>query len=85
MQTERLSTLDQVRAFVEGNEAVDFAGAGRLSTYEFIGRTLGRFGYRRLARSDKGLVRRYLAKVTGLSWTQMTRLVRQYLEVSGIP
>ena len=52
---------------MEGNEAVDFAGAGRRSTCEFIGRTLGRFGYRRLARSDKALVRRYLAKVTGRS------------------
>ena len=39
MQTERLATLEQVRAFVEGNEAVDFAGAGRRSTCEFIGRT----------------------------------------------
>ena len=39
MQTERRATLGQVRAFVEGNEAVDFAGAGRRSTCEFIGRT----------------------------------------------
>ena len=84
LQTERLATLEQVRAFVEGNEAVDFAGAGRRSTYEFIGRTLGRFGYRRLARSDKGLVRRYLAKVTGLSRAQLTRLVRQYLDTGRI-
>ena len=82
LQTERLATLDQVRALVEGNEAVDFAGAGRRSTYEFIGRTLGRFGYRTLARSDKGLVRRYLAKVTGLSRAQLTRLGRQYLRQS---
>ncbi len=52
---------------MEGNEAVDFAGAGRRSTYELIARTLGRFGYRGLARSDKALVRRYLAKVTGRS------------------
>ena len=65
---------------MQGNEAVDFAGAGRRSACEFIGRTLGRFGYRRLGKSDKGLVRRRLAKVTGLSWAQSTRLVRQYLD-----
>ena len=67
-----------------GNEAVDFAGAGRRSTYELIARTLGRFGYRTLARSDKGLVRRYLAKVTGRSRAQLTRLVRQYLDTGRI-
>ena len=69
---------------MEGNEAVDFAGASRRSTYEFIARTLGRFGYRTLARSDKGLVRRYLAKVTGRSRAQWTRLVRQYLDTGCI-
>ena len=84
MQTERLTTLEQVRAFVEGNESVDFAGAGRRGTYEFIGRTLGRFGDRGLGKRDKGLVRGYMAKVTGLSRAQLTRLVRQYLDTGRI-
>ena len=51
LQTERLATPDQVRAFVEGNEAVDLAGPGRRSTYELIGRVLGRFGYRAMRTS----------------------------------
>ena len=67
LQTERVRTLDQVRAFVEGSEAVDFAGAERESVYEFVRRALVRLDYERLGKSDKGLVRRYLAKVTGLS------------------
>ena len=29
LQTERVRTLEQVRAFVEGSEAVDFTGADR--------------------------------------------------------
>ena len=37
---------------MEGDEAVDFAGAGRRTTYEFIDRTPGRFGYRGLG-SDR--------------------------------
>ena len=59
LQTERVRTLDQVRAFVEGSEAVDFAGAERESVYEFVRRALVRSGYERLGKSDKGLVRRY--------------------------
>ena len=84
MQTERVVRLEQVRASVEGNEAVDFVAAGRQSAYEFIGRTLGRFGYRGLGKRDKGLVRCYLAKVTGLSRARLTRLVRQYLDSGRI-
>ena len=64
LQTERVRTLGQVRAFVEGSEAVDFAGTDRESVYEFVRRALVRLGYERLGKSDKGLVRRSLAKVT---------------------
>ena len=74
LQTERVRTPDQVRAFVEGSEAVDFTGADRESVYEFVRRALVRLSYERLGKPDKGLVRRYLAKVTGLSRAQLTRL-----------
>ena len=84
LQTERVRTLDQVRAFVEGSEAVDFAGADRESVYEFVRRALVRLGYERLGKSDKGLVRRYLAKVTGLSRAQLTRLIGQHRETGRI-
>ena len=84
LQTERVRTLGQVRAFVEGSEAVDFTGAERESVYEFVRRALVRLGYERLGKSDKGLVRRYLAKVTGLSRVQLTRLIGQHRETGRI-
>ena len=73
-----------MRAFVEGSEAADFAGADRESVYEFVRRALVRLGYERLGKSDKGLVKRYLAKVTGLSRAQLTRLIGQYRETGRI-
>ena len=33
-----------------------------------------------LSRCDKGVVLRYLERMTGLSWQQVTRLVRRYLQ-----
>ena len=45
LQTERVRTLDQVRAFVEGSGAVDFTGADRESVYEFVRRALVRLDY----------------------------------------
>ena len=44
-----------------------------------IGKVLRRFSYWKLGRADKGLVRRYLERTTGLSRAQLTRLVGRYL------
>ena len=91
LQTERVRTPEQVRAFVEGSEAVDprfhgagFTGADRESVYEFVRRALVRLDYERLGKSDKGLVRRYMAKVMGLSRAQLTRLIGRYRETGRI-
>lgn len=81
---ERLHTLDQVRAFLEGNEPVDFKPRSRDEAYAFVQRTLARFGYARLGKADKGALRRFLAKTTGLSRAQLTRLARQYRDTGRI-
>ena len=76
---ERLS-LEQIRAFLGGSEEVGFKAADRRELYEWTERTLCAQEYARLGRSGKGLVRQYIAKVTGLSRAQVTRLIRQYAE-----
>ena len=78
LETERVETLEQVRAFVDGSEPVDFAVSDREGIYRLIRRTLVRLGYSRLGKADKGLVKRYLGKVTGLSRAQLTRLIAQH-------
>ena len=77
LQTQRVQTLEQVRRVAEGNEPVDFALAERASAYEFIGRTLVQFDYAALGKADKGAVKAYLGKMTGLSRAQLTRIERQ--------
>ena len=78
LQTQRVQTLEQVRRVAEGNEPVDFALAERASAYEFIGRTLVQFDYAALGKADKGAVKAYLGKMTGLSRAQLTRLMAQH-------
>ena len=78
LHTERVRTLEEVRAFVEGSEAVDFAVSDREGIYRLIRRTLVQLDYRCLGKPDKGLVKRYLGKVTGLSRAQLTRLIAQH-------
>ena len=71
LRTERIRTLDDVRAFLEGSEAADITLHDRREAYAFIERTLVRFRYHfGLSRIGKGVVRRFLAKVTGYSPAQ---------------
>ncbi len=74
MNDAQLHTLDRLRAFLEGTMAVDFSVAAD-ERYDFITRTLRRFGYARLRRADKSVVLRFLARVSGYSRQQLTRLV----------
>ena len=78
LQTERLRTVEQIRAFLEGNVEVDFRPEGRDAAYGFVRRTLVRLRYGALGRSGKGAGREYLGKTTGLSRAQVTRLIAQY-------
>lgn len=84
LKTQGLQTLEQVRAFLEGAQALSFEAPAREAAYEWISTELRRLKYTRLGKADKGLVRRYLEKVTGLSRAQMTRLIQQFRDTGRI-
>src|ERR1700737_3005017 len=71
-------SLEQIRALVEASEEVRFHCQDRGELYEWVNRTLRQQDYGRLKRGGKGLVRRYIAKMTGLSRAQAARLIRCY-------
>lgn len=72
--SERLS-LEQIRALLQASGEVEFAAHSREEVYGWIEQTLRHHDYERLKRADKGLLRRWLAKMTGLSRAQTTRLI----------
>jgi transposase InsO family protein len=74
---EKLS-LEQMRAFLEASGEVCFRADHRGELYDWVQQTLRRQEYGGLKRKGKGMVRRYLAKMTGLSRAQVTRLIRCY-------
>ena len=84
MQTERLETLEQVRGFVAGNAGVEFQHTDRESAYGFVRRTLVQFGYHGLGKGEKGVLRGFMGKVTGMSRAQLTRLIRQHRQTGRV-
>src|SRR5216684_6623367 len=81
--TERL-TLEQIREFVEGSRAIGFAAPKGQAVYEFIERVLKSQQYRRINRGQKGIVRRFLAKMTGLSRAQLTRWIGRWMKTRRV-
>jgi transposase InsO family protein len=57
---------------------VRFRAHDRRELYEWVSQTLRQQDYSQLTRASKGLVRRYVAKMTGLSRAQVTRLIGCY-------
>src|SRR5579872_3255784 len=73
-------SLEGIRAFLAASEAVEFAGQNWEEIYSWVERTLREQDYTRLRRPEKGLVRQYVGKMTGLSRAQVARLVRSYCQ-----
>ncbi len=79
MNLDNLTSIDQLAEFLSGTQAVAFSVLSRpAARYEWVQKTLVRFGYLTLSRPHQGIVIRVLMKVSGYSRQQITRLIAQY-------
>ena len=78
MNDRQLQTVEQVGQFLEGSEGVEFRGLTTKEKHYWIEEVLIRFRYHRLERTEKGVIRRYIRKVTSYSRPQVSRLIAEY-------
>src|SRR5271157_1853350 len=78
MQNADVLTQEQIREFLKGSRSIEFTAQNRSELYGFVERELVAQEYAGQGKKQRGAVRAYLCKVTGLSLPQMTRLIRQY-------
>jgi len=71
-------SLEQIQAFLAGSSEVRFTGQHRGEVYAWTERALVQYQYASLSRAEKGVLRQYLARMTGLSRAQVTRLITSY-------
>lgn len=74
---EELS-LEQIQAFLQASQEVRFEATRREEVYGWVTRTLCHQEYWKQKREAKGLLRQYIARMTGLSRAQVTRLIARY-------
>lgn len=84
MNDDSIVSIAQLREFLELSNSASFSRTDRDEAYEWIGRTLGKFGYHRLTKKEKGVVRAYVRRMTGYSDTQLDRLIRRKREVGRV-
>jgi transposase InsO family protein len=75
---EKLS-LEEIRRLLEASEAIRFVGVKRAQVYDWIELVLCEQEYGRQGKASRGLLRRYIEKMTGLSRAQVTRLIGRYM------
>lgn len=76
-QAEKLS-LEAISRFVAASEEIRFESADRGQIYSWVEGLLIGQQYAQQSKAARGLVRRYIEKMTGLSRAQVTRLIARY-------
>lgn len=76
--------LDQMCEFLQGSREIEFAVETRSEVYQFVEGVLRYQHYGQLGKSDRGIIRAYLIKLTGLSRAQATRLIGRWTETRQV-
>jgi hypothetical protein len=78
LEDPRSMSCAELEAFLDASAPLAFTGHSRDETYAWIEKTLRRYVYVTRPRPEKGLLRRYLLKISGFSPAQLTRLIAQF-------
>ena len=78
MQNAENLSHEQMREFLSSS-GIEFSGGGRAEIYAWTERVLIAQEYGRQRKKERGLIRAFAEKATGMSASQMTRLIRGYL------
>ena len=77
VRAEELS-LEAIGRFVTGSEDIRFEAEDRQQLYGWVEKVLVGRQYAQQGKAARGLLRRYVEKMTGLSRAQITRLIARY-------
>jgi len=85
MNIDSLTTIESLEDFLQGNQSIAYSVLGdKTERYQFIRKTLVRFSYLACSKKDKGVIKRFLQKISGYSRPQLTRLISRYSQSGQI-
>lgn len=78
MQNAEELNPEQISEFLKASDGIEFGGQNRTERYAWTQRVLVAQEYASQGKKQRGRLRAYLSKVSGLSLPQVTRLIRMY-------
>lgn len=68
-------SVAQIKAFLKVDSAIKFKAVSKKEKYRWIDDALIKFRYFSLRKKERGIIRTYIAKMTGLSKSQVNRII----------
>jgi predicted DNA-binding transcriptional regulator AlpA len=84
MQNAEALNPQQINEFLKGSEGIEFTGQSRAEIYGWTEGMLVAQEYVQQGKKQRGAIRHYLSKVTGLSLPQVTRLIQSYVRTGKV-
>ena len=85
MNDDHLGSVAQLKEFAKWGDGAKFkSSSSKRETYEWIGRTLGKFKYRSLRKKEKSIVKKYIITMTGYSEGAVDKFIRIKKEVGTL-
>ena len=78
MMDHKIKTVADLEKFLGASGDFDFKQMDRETTYAWINKFLKRFDYHAASKKHKGILKRYLVKMTGYSDRQVKRLIKEH-------
>jgi hypothetical protein len=84
MNDSHVITITQIRKFLQVSQIIEFKGVSQKEKYTWVENTLTRFRYFSLEKRDKGIVKKYIMQLMGLSDSQLGKLIRKKKETGKV-
>lgn len=80
-----VTSLAQIKEFLKVSTAINFTSVSRKEKYQWINNILNKFNYVRLkGKKDKGQIKEYVQRMTGISPRQLKRLITKKRRVGVV-
>ena len=78
MMDQKIKTVGDLEKFLEASQDLDFRQTDRKTTYAWVDELLKRFNYHAESKKRKGILKRYVVKLTCYSDRQVKRLIKEH-------
>lgn len=77
MNDDHIISVAQLTELVKHGNSVNFRSSNKNQTYDWIGKTLGKFKYFSESKKNRGTIKKYIIILTGYSEEQVDKLIKR--------